>query len=312
MNEGQPRQNAPESEGNLEKIPDLYIELLKQIQEDPASDDVWKKTIELAQTEESSGSGKESYYTKIPLDELTEIGERLRPPNTKEEQYRILAEKSSTGEYWYDIILGHVNDKTFAPVVERLKLVSEMNRSKTIGSGLDVGSGLGNAMRAMAPYFQKVVGVEKSASVASIAAKDAALPKNAEIVSADATNLPFPDNSFAVAVSNGLTHYLTKQEMQQYVAEISRTLKPLGVYFEAFTVKNPDSLLPVTEQEYLTSAKALLVYLIDNLISHNEEEMAWSVRDMVEEFREHGLYYSPPDKEEFEKGIVVAAFVKEK
>lgn len=286
-----------------------YIELLQEIKEDPNSDEIWQKVVTLAVQEDKAKEGQESYYTPIPLGELISIGEKLKSANGREEQYEILAEKSSTGEYWYDIILGHVNDKTFIPVTERLQAITEQQKME---AGLDIGTGLGNTLKAIAPYFNQVVGVDKLSPILKVAKRDDSIPTNAELIEGDATKLPFEDNRFDAAVSNGLTHYLSRDEMQKYVTEVSRVLRPAGMYLESLTVKQNDELLPVIEKEYLTSGKALLVCLADNIVSRNDDENAsWSITEMIEEFRDNGLSFVEPDRHEFERGLVVISFVKE-
>ena len=276
---------------------------------------MWKRAVDLAKEEEASGGGSESYYKKLSLDELIAVGERLRATKSKEEQCSVLTEKCPTGEYWYDIILGHVNDKAFYPVKMRLEQLAKLSMDKRLKAGLDVGSGLGNTLRSIAPYFEKVVGVEKLPPLAELAKNDPSMPENAEIISADATKIPFADETFNITVSNGMTHYLKKNEIKQYIREVSRTLKNGGMYFEAFTVKNPNDLLPNTEVEYLTSAKALLVCLLDNVVSKVDDEgedSSLSFPEIVEAFKENGVYLSEPHDIDESEGSIAVGFVKGK
>lgn len=55
-----------------------YTRLLRSIQRDPYADDVWSRTVELAQSEETAGGGSESFYSHVPLNELITVGQRLR------------------------------------------------------------------------------------------------------------------------------------------------------------------------------------------------------------------------------------------
>jgi SAM-dependent methyltransferase len=288
-------------------------ELLHRILNEPRSDDVWRRTVELARAEEASGRGSDSYYGRIPLEDLIAIGERLRAAESREDQYGILAEKTSTGEYWYDIVLGHVNDKMFAPIKTELESLAEGKPDKKFEAGLDIGSGLGNTSRAISPYFKKVTGIEKLPQIVEKVKGDPTMPENVEIVPGDATKLPFADESFDAAVSNGLAHYLEKDEMEKYVREISRVLKDGGMYFEALGTKDPNSELPATETEYLTSAKALLVCLLDNTVSKVEEgSHEWSLSDMVKAFKREGVDYSKVNDYLETDGVIVAKFTKHK
>ena len=288
-------------------------ELLRRILDEPHSDDVWNRTVELAREEEASGRGLDDYYGRIPLDNLIAVGERLRAAESREDQYKILAEKTATGEYWYDVVLGHVNDKMFAPIKMELESLAEDQPDKKFETGLDMGSGLGNTLRAVSPCFKKVTGVEKLPQLVEKVKSDSTMPENTEIVEADATKLPFANESFDVAISNGLCHYLGKREMEKYVCEIGRVLKDGGMYFESLITKDPNSDLPATETEYLTSAKARLVCLLDNIVSKVEEGgHTWNMADMVKAFRKIGIYSSSVEDYLETTGVIVAKFTKNK
>lgn len=311
-----------------------YLEMLKSIQEDPYSEEVWQSTVELAKREEVSGGGSENYYSRIPLEELISVGERLRAAREKDqehysskrskvEEYRVLTERASTGEYWYDIILGHVNDRAFAPVISRLGNLVKSRPGKKFETGLDIGSGLGNTLRDAAPYCAKIIGVEKLDFLAEEVRNNPSMPENTEVVTVDAVyeKLPFADESFDVIVSNGLTHYLDDGEMLALASKISRLLKDGGSYIEAYTVKEPGDLLPVTEKEYLTSAKTLLVCLMDNICSKVKIEpgRSWNLSDLATVFAKHGVYmrhdagnYREDMVSKREIGAVAVEFVKSK
>ncbi len=271
---------------------DTYTQLLRSIQRDPYADDVWSRTVELAQAEEGSGRGTQSFYSHVPLNELIAVGQRLRSTRVRDEQYEILTERCSTDENWYDIVLGHVNKKGFAPITKALGKYTEGGRNK-LDRGLDVGTGTGNTIRVVAPFFRQVTGVDKLESVLHKMKDQGQLTQNADIVVGDATSLPVGEGLFDVAVSYGLSHYLSREEMQKYVGELARALKPQGLYFESWVTKEKeDDLLPMIEKEYLTSAKALLTCLIDNLVSRPDEmQSQWSLREMVDTFQQQGFAY---------------------
>lgn len=284
-----PRQHQKEKHGNEE---DVYTKLFYAIHDNPHAETVWGDIVARARAEEALSGGSESFYTHVPLDELIAVGERLRGTRLKEEQYKILSERCSTGERWYDIVLGHVNDKAFAPIADALRHHVE-ERGQQWENGLDIGSGTGNTLRAIAPYFKSVKGVDRIEAVLQKEQREDTLPKNVQIVAGEATELPFDNDIFDVAVSNGLTHYLSREDMQRYVDELARVIKPGGFYCEPFVVKETNSLLPGAEKEYLTSAKALLVYLIDNCISRGDQtQSSWSLKEMVAAFQSHGFTHT--------------------
>lgn len=275
-----------------------YLELLTVIQNDPYSNEVWTKAVELAKSEEETGKGTESFYTHVPLGELIAVGERLRSTRLRNEQYDILTEKCSTGESWYDIVLGHMNDKSFAPIALQLEeFVSKAGRK--FERGLDLGTGTGNTIRAASPFFNEIIGVDKQESVLHKTKYEPSFPKNARAVVADATNLPFVDNYLDAVVSNGLIHYLSKEDMQQYVREVARVLNGNGFYMESFVTSVEGNTLPSTEQEYLASGKAMLACLIDNLVSTlkpGEVQNKWTLKDVAEMFKEQGFDFDYSDE----------------
>lgn len=291
---------------------DNYQSLIELIQLNPYDDQLWERVVNLARKEEDLGNhveSSETYYSKIPLDELILIGESLRATRSRSKQYEILMQKSSTGELWYDIILGHVNDRAFAPIAEEIERLVKQKGSK-FEDGLDVGCGTGNTIRAIAPYFEDVVGIDIEDSIVQAVKKEGSLPSNAAIMVGDAIDLPVGDEYFDIAVSNGLTHYLSEEEMKRYIHEIARVLTPGGLYFESFVQKADDELLPKTEQDYLSSAKAVLICLMDNLVSQTSDnsQIGWNFKGMVDEFRSLGFNFdfSAPNEE----GVVFVQFQK--
>lgn len=268
----------------------VYRELVSKIQEDPYAEGLWSQAVGLAQDEELSGSGAKSFYSNVPLVEIISIGQRLRSTKSRNEQYQILTERTSDGEQWYDIVLGHVNEKMFVPIEDRLRELSEANGRKW-EEGLDVGTGTGDTLRSIAPYFNNVTGIDILKGVLPNT-KDT-LPKNAQVVAGDVTRLPFKDNIFNIAVSNGLTHYLSRGELRDYIQELSRVLKPGGLFYASFVAQDEGEPLTNIEKEYLSSGKALLVCLLDNLVSQTKGEVSdkWTLNDMVEMANQAGFEY---------------------
>lgn len=285
-----------------------YRELLLAAQREPFSEEAWSRTVALARSEEASGGGAESFYSHIPLEELITFGEHLRSVRSHTEHYGLLTERASTGERWYDLVLGHVNDKAFAPIAQHLDFLSK-TRGRKWECGLDVGSGTGNTLRAIAPNFQKVIGVDRLAFLLQQEQNEGTLPENVEVIAAGATRLPLAPDTIDIAVSNGLTRYLSKGEMQRYVEELARVLKRDGSYFESWVTKEKkDDPLSRVEQEYLTDAKALLVYLIDSPVSRPDEALQWSARDMIDAFHSHGFAWSKSEPND--DGVLLAKFYR--
>lgn len=292
---------------NISKPPLKYTQLLSQIQEDPYSNDAWKKTVSLARSEDEEGFSGGSFYDVVPLGELIEVGEKLRAERTESGQYQILSERSSSGKTWYDIVLGHVNDQSFVPITQEIQRLNKYDGKYALG--LDLGTGTGNTLRAIAPSFERVVGIDRLGHVLQKEKDEGTLPENSDVIVGDVGSIPLEDNSVDIAVSNGLTFYLSKDQLPSYARELFRVLKPGGRYMESFTNMDPEDPLPKTEMEYLRSAKGLLTCLLDNMVTiHGRNASDWSFNDMVGEFAELGFGYNWKDANE--DGIFVMNFFK--
>jgi ubiquinone/menaquinone biosynthesis C-methylase UbiE len=101
---------------------------------------------------------------------------------------------------------------------------------------LDAGCGTGlTALRIAAQYPNcAVYGIDLSPKMIKVARKDAVKGGlDADFRVGSITNLPYPDDSFDVVVTNIMYHHLDLAEKRQAVAEIARVLKPGGRYVSA-------------------------------------------------------------------------------
>lgn len=274
--------------------PNMDNSIVSEIQSNPFSQAIWDKAVSLAREEEagrriSYGFGAKNFYSSVPLEELVSIGERIKNTPNKDDQYDILFTRSFNGKRWYDIILGHVNDKVFSSVTECLY---EMDQTgDTWERGLDVGTGTGNSLRALSPFFREVIGIDilPNALQETKSGKDSErLPDNAKLVAGTATKLPFKDETFDVATHNGLTHYLTEKELDKYAGEISRVLVPGGLYFDTFALPSVSDPLPRVEEEYLGNAKGLLTCIIDYMLT-SKGGNSLSYKEYKNLFEKNGL-----------------------
>lgn len=281
-----------------------YRELIEAIDRDPHSESVWADVVSLTRVEEKTGGKEGAFYSHIPLSELIAVGEKLRVASTMEEKYRVLAERCTTGELWYDIILGHVNDKNLPPLIQAIS-VREWWKD-----ALDIGSGTGDSLRAIAPYCLTITGIDELNFLLEVSKNDRQFPKNAQVVVGNAVDLrsKFRPESFDLAVSNGLTHYLTKEEMQKFISGLARVLRKYGSYFEPFAIKEPEDLLPAAEKEYLSSAKGVLTCLLDRLVSDVDKPSEMDLKTMIRTFKMYGFDVIPHQRNE--DGIFVMQFRK--
>jgi SAM-dependent methyltransferase len=110
-----------------------------------------------------------------------------------------------------------------------------MNTAKSLGlpmqqeNALDFGCGVGRLTRALAGYFQNVVGIDISDSMLRRAA---ALnpPPNCKFVLNDSDSLPFPSAQFdLIYTALVLQHVPSQDSIRRYIAEFVRVLKIGGL-----------------------------------------------------------------------------------
>ncbi len=308
----------PEEISKEERIPTSskgYSEIISAIDENPYDPKVWERVLSLARDEEGTDRAREGFYGHIPLDEMIKTAERLKGTANLDDKYRILAEKCSTGELWYDIILGHTNDQNLVVLGEEIGNWRNLYGRKTMerkwDNGLDIGSGTGNSLLEIKKHAGKFIGVEKLEFLSEAARSNPELSE-AKIVTADALNLPFPDEEFDLVMSNGLTSYLPKKELPKFVKEVARVVEPGGSYFEPFIIKRKEEVLPLVEKEFLKNGKGVLVCLMDRMITNKggeetvTEESHFSI--LKSAFEKNGFSYKLLPHQN--KGIAVAEFKK--
>lgn len=94
---------------------------------------------------------------------------------------------------------------------------------------LDVGCGSGRMSRAMAPYVEKVVGVENSPRMLDVARKRCALVQNLELKDMDALKMEFADHTFDLVFDTyNLIGSLDRPERDPLVNEMARVTKKGG------------------------------------------------------------------------------------
>ena len=93
---------------------------------------------------------------------------------------------------------------------------------------LDVGCGGGFLSNPLSELGHDVTGLDISQESLEVA-KKYDTSKRVKYIIADARKIPFPDNSFDVIISMDFLEHVT--EVQEVVNEISRLLKPGGLFF---------------------------------------------------------------------------------
>jgi len=250
-----------------------YLEIYHRINEDPFDERIWETVLSIAQAEEGTSRVDIGFYDRVPLSEITEVAQRLRDSQDTEEKYRILSERSTTGDLWYDIILGRVNDKLLFAMGQEIGnwrgIRGKLPDKRIWRKGLDLGTGTGNSLKELRKYTNDAIGVDLLDFLLPAARNEGG--KNS-LVAADVLNLPFANETFDLIQSNGLTFYLSKNQLQKFVDEVSRIMEPGGSYFQAYSMPPEENGILEIEREYLSSGKALLACLMDRMITHQYSE----------------------------------------
>ena len=97
--------------------------------------------------------------------------------------------------------------------------------------GVDIGCGTGHYLSRIADHGYKMYGFDSSEGMVECAKVNNQY-NNATIKAGDILHIPFPDNYFDFAYSINVFHHLTTREEQKTaLMEVSRILKPGGVFF---------------------------------------------------------------------------------
>ncbi len=305
--DGQDQYNKGEEDLDLKIGQRQYGALIQSIEQDPFAQEIWEDVIARARAEETSGQN-DGFYAQFDLDELIAVGARIRSAKTQEDKYRILTERTRGDELWYDIVLGHVNDKNIPPFLDAIH-----SRKSKWDSALDAGSGPGNVLRALAPLCKEITGIDQLDFFNDISRAHPVFPTNATLVNGDACSLDtvFSKDAFDIVVSNGLTRYFDGNAMERFIHALGIVVRPGGSYFESFIIHDSSKeLVPKSEEEYLSCAKGILVLLLDRIVSHVSHEKEISIQVLVQRFQEAGFIISshPPTPEniciiEFQKSL---------
>lgn len=234
------------------EIPPHYIALWDKHNEYPVSEEIWDHVIDLARAEESTERAKLGAYGTVPLDSLLQLRDKIRQEPTSTLRYKILTEQSPTGKLWFDTLVGISSPAIIGALKDRIS-------QKHWDKGLDIGTGTGNLTRALRPYCNNLVSLDRADFLLRIARER--LGKKGHYVQADALKLPFPDNTFDFAASSGVTHSLTKSELLQYAIELGRVLKKGASYFDSYLFP-PEGEVHRDYKKSLANIKGILADMI--------------------------------------------------
>jgi SAM-dependent methyltransferase len=127
----------------------------------------------------------------------------------------------------------------------QIEEVREQLRTFVLPNGderaLDVGTGAGTLALALAPLVREVVGVDVVPELLESARR--AAPANVTFVEADATGLPFEDESFDLVCCRRTLHHVARPELA--VAELTRVTRRGGSIFVDDQIAPVDPLAAV-------------------------------------------------------------------
>ena len=139
----------------------------------------------------------------------------------EEKEYYLLVRRAFTIlAPFYDIVAVR-----FSRVRDRVVNITKAQRGSKI---LDVATGTGEQAFAFARKGYEVVGIDLSEAMLNVAKKKN-IYKNAKFEVADATNLPFYDNSFDVSSISFALHEMPLSIREDLLKEMVRVTKPQGM-----------------------------------------------------------------------------------
>ena len=173
---------------------------------------------------------------------------------------------------WYDLL-------TLVPGERRLReMTIELADLKPGNRVLDVGCGTGRLALLMKPLVGEtghVAGIDLAPKMVARARRQAqkrGLEMDFRVASI--ADLPFPDDSFDVAISSLMAHHLPRRIKQAGFAEVCRVLRPGGHFLLC------DFGPPSERWMWMIP---LLMRLLSRAGEHPEDNLEWRIPTMLEE-----------------------------
>ena len=293
--------NQPDSEytPEMSEIPEEYIELWDCLN---VTDDIWNRTIELAREEEGSGKEKRGLYHDIPLEDLVELGEKVRAEPDPREKYRLLTEVAPNGKIWFDVLAGLTTEE----IVQSLDQVIGQEKW---GRGLDIGAGTGKLTEPIEKHCDQFVALDQADFLLSYAK---AKTQNTNLIAATALRLPFKRETFDLVTSTGLTSAFTVSDATIFADQLMRILSTGGSYFEGFLQRpGAGKEYHPSERRNMANAKGVLADLIVGQSSGKAavpEKQRLTGNKLVDIFKRAG--FTPRLHEDEERGVIMVEFAK--
>ncbi len=195
-----------------------------------------------AELREADGWMDEGPMAAVAPMELLDLYSRIEGVQSSSEHYAILAEPvpekaqamADRPLVWFDIIHGLTAPHVIKSVGQAAHELA-MQNAQLWHRALDIGTGTGNQAAVLLGQ------TEVPRSVENLTTIDREMPllaiasnryPEAQHVQGDALVLPFPDASFDLITSGGLAYGLEYDDQTTFFSEVSRLLKPGGVYLD--------------------------------------------------------------------------------
>ncbi|MFZ5365970.1 MAG: class I SAM-dependent methyltransferase [Patescibacteria group bacterium] len=237
------------------EIRQRYLDLSSAIEQNPHDPEIQGQVLNLARQEEGTEKSQKGFFGRVALTEMEGLFKKMKEAKRLEDYYRLVVEKCSTGDLWYDIIVGRRYKDDIVALGEEIG-------KKEWDRGLDIGCGTGNVTRKITKHCKSFVGLDLLPFLLGIA-RERIQKSKVGFVAGEAARLPFKENAFDLVTSNALVCFLSREDLIRFIIEVNRVLKPGGSYFQP---------IGSAREEPLESGKALLAKLIDEMIPPSREE----------------------------------------
>lgn len=156
---------------------------------------------------------------------------------------------------------------------------------------LDVGCGIGSESVFMAARGMRVTAIDISPSAIETGKKlAAAYSVEVDFRCADALALPCADSEFDVYCDQGCFHHMADDERPRYVSELSRVLKPGGM----FVLRSFSDKIPGGPQPRRISSKELLDTFAGQLrLEHLERVLSFTTPQRERPLGWHSIWLKP-------------------
>lgn len=240
-------------------------DFLEHFSQFPQDDELWQAAYRAAAAED--GYVNQATADDIPSQDLAAFAERVRSEPSSQARYAMTAGTAPNGKVWFDVL-----ESFSSPQIEEAKrqaftaVVEERKISHPFGRALDIGIGTGRSARTLEDFADHVVGIDRVPELLEVARRS--FGERVQVVVADATQrLPFEDNSFDYIGSAHLLSSFSDSATRHLYAEISRLLKPGGIYVDGAHTWDASGRANTDLLATYRSAKAVLADMIVDTVS---------------------------------------------